>query len=358
MTEWPYVMFVETLVFLLVGVGVVVLQNTLTGVAFVSLPPLATAALGTLALAWVLGVAGLVLLVATESGVTDGLSCALLRGGRAACGVVLLHVAAVGALCGVHSDPDMCVGMASGNHLFAPDSAFLYYVFAIALALSVSTVGMTLLVAQHGALQAAAARSALVSIPRMSWNLNLVLIALYETQFTMEHNAATSFAPRQVYAAWPTLIGLPALFVLDIANAKLVAIRALWATVVASVVLVLVVGGHASLIVLFPVLRYTDTLPVNVAVAALQVLCTVFDIASIASRQRVDVGSRPATSVVTEVPREPQTVTREGLFEMPVRAGVSQSMRQTARTGPPRQLLVDARIQRRPPLDLRAKKNV
>lgn len=348
MAEWPYVMFVETLVFLLIGAGAVLLQNTLTGVAFFAFPPLVTAALGAEALAWALGVVGLVLVVATESDATDGLGSALLRGGRAACGVVLMHVAAVGALCGAHSDTDMCIAMASGNHLFPSDTAFVYYVFAIVLALNIAVVGVCLLVAQHGALRAVARRSAPAYTPRLSWNLSLVLLALYETQFTMQHNAATAFAPRQVYAAWQTLIGVPTLFVLDIACAKFVATARLWSKIMAVVVLVLVVGGHATLLVLFPVLRSTDTLPVNLAVTALLVLCTVLDIVSILAREeRVSSpGAAQGAAVAMAAAQVTQAplLTREGLFELPVRSGVRH--------------VIDARIQRRPAIDLRARERL
>jgi hypothetical protein len=236
----------------------------------------------------------------------------------------------------------MCIAMTTGNHLFPHDAAYLYYVFAIALVASVIVVGLCLLVAQHGALRVVAGRSPSASPPRMSWNLNLVILALHETQYTIAHNMATEFAPRQVYAAWQTLIALPALLVLDLACVKFVATGALWSKIMAVVLLVLVVGAHASAVILVPVLRAADNLYVNVAVGGLQALCTVLDIVSVLARPRA--GAAPDAAPAAPALAAP-AARRDGLFEQPVRSGVRH--------------VIDTRIpRRRTAMDLRVKKDL
>lgn len=344
MAEWPYLMLCEGLVFLLAGAGTVILQNTLTGVSYYTYPVLVCAVLGTTAACWVLGVVSLVFLASMDSDFGDGLSSSMLRGARACCGVVMLHMAFSGGLCALNSDPDMCIAMLTGNHLFPSEGALMYHIFAVIFVLLAFTVIVCVLVAVHSMLRSVNRRTFAKPVSRVSWNVNLVLVALFETEVTVDHNTANAFATRSVYVSWQTLIAVPALLVMDILCAKFVVVSregVVWARIMVVILHLLVLGGWAVLLLLHPVVRSRDTMFVNMGAGAIQVLCSVFDVANVLSH-REDRARQAKSSAGHHVLKTGERAT--SLLEMPVRSGVQHVM--------------ETRIYRRPPIDLRKKKVV
>lgn len=312
MTEWPYVMFCEALVFALIGFGMISLQNTLTGVAYYSFPVLVTSMSVATAACWILGVAGLVLVVSMTTGFGDGVASVLLRGGRAACGIFLLHVSGAAGLCAGHSDQDFCVAVLSGNHVFAPDSSFMYYVFAVAFALNFGASVVCLLIAQHGTLAVIEKRSASEAVPRTAWNANLVLMTLFEVQAVLDHNITRAFATRQFLASWQTLVGIPTLLLLDMLCLKLASLRSLWSALVVLAVHLLVVGAWITLAFLSASVRSVDAMYVNATLGIVLMLCVLSDCIQIVSAAR-----KPETQAAPKI----ASVARPDIFDIPVRAG-------------------------------------
>ena len=341
MFEWPYVMLSEALVFVLISAGIISLQNTMTGVSYYVFPVLVSSTIAVAGISWTLSIFSLVLLSNVVSDYGDGLACSLLRGGRATCVVVLLHIATVGALCAVNTDPEMCVAMFSGNHLFPQEAALMYYVFAIGFLLCLGAVVVCVLVAQTRMIRSVYVRFPSTPVPRLSWNVNLLLVVLFETEVIIQHNTVNSFEPRVVYVSWQTLVAIPALLICDILCARLVVVSrtgAAWSHIMVILLHATAIAAFAVLVVLHPVTRSLDTLYVNAGAAALQLICTILDLMNlIISRQ-----SSPAVPQTVSTVRVPQRPV--DLFDIPVRSGVQSTQ--------------DVRRKRRPTFDLRSKKDV
>lgn len=330
-------MFSETLVFLLIVAGLISLQNTFTGVSYYSLPVILTAVSVTVAASWALGVVGLVLAASMTTDFGDGVSSVLLRGGRAACGVVVLHVTGVAILCVVHPDPDIYVAFVTGNHLFSPDSSLMYHIFAVAFGLGVGSALVCVLIAQNGTLTVIDRRgvlkgSALTSMPRTAWNFNAVLICLFEVQVVMDHNISSAFAVRQVLGSWQTLAGLPTLLLFDLLSVKMVHINRLWSVLVVVTFHVLVVSAWVVTAFFSTTLHTTNAMYVNAAFAAIQIMCIIGDVVRIFSGMRSQ-GKQTSASGVSKTQTAhdvdnglgsfdmPVRSDRRGLFDMPVRSG-------------------------------------
>lgn len=330
-------MYCEALVFMLIVAGIASMQNSLTGVSYYSFPVLVTASSATVAACWAVGVVSLVLVASMTSEFGDGVAAALLRGGRAACGVVFLHVLASAGVCIGHSDPDMCVAVVSGNHMFPLDLNFMYYVFAVSFGLTLSFAIICLLIAQHGTLAVVNKRNSSPTVPRVAWNLNLVLVCLFEFEALLDHNITTAFAPRQVIASWQTLVAVPVLLLLDLVCVKLVNTRLLWSSILVVVVHILVTGAWVTLAFFSSVVRSSDVVYVNIAFAVLQFLAAVGDATTIISGAKASDNNAhvETASAVT-------TARKLDIFDIPVRSG----NRSTS----------DTRVYRR--LELRVKKMV
>ena len=58
-------------------------------------------------------------------------------------------------------------------------------------------------------------------VSRVSWNVSLLLVILFETEVTVQHNSSSAFATRPTYVSWQTIVAWPTLLLLDIMCAKL-----------------------------------------------------------------------------------------------------------------------------------------
>jgi len=316
MSEWPYLMLAEALVFMLMAAAVVSLQNTLTGAAHFPYPVLASASLATVAASWGLGAAALLVLASTDAEATDGLASVCARSGRAAIGVVLMHAAAVAALVATAADSDLALASFFANHMFAPEAALLYYVCAIACALCCTAAIACICVAQHSMLRTLQRRAPSSPVPRLSWNVNLALLLLFESEVTLRHNAATAFAVRRVYASWQTVAALPALLLADVFCARCVVLSRAgvkWAKFTAVALLAAVVAAWGVLAALHPAAR----VGINAGAAALQLLCTAADVVNILSKRRPPAPPAPPPPPAPPAQSDPRRV----LFDLPVRSG-------------------------------------
>ena len=90
----------------------------------------------------------------------------------------------------------------------------MYYMFAVAFGLCMGPAIGCILIAQNGTLTVINKRTVdkghkMATLPRTAWNMNIVLLLLFEIQATMDHNITSAFAVRPVLGSWQTLIGLP-----------------------------------------------------------------------------------------------------------------------------------------------------
>lgn len=320
--EWPYVMLVESVVFVLLVAGFINLQNTFTGVNHYTYPVLVTTGLLFVVICWALSVLGLVILTLIESSPGLQMASVLLRSSRVLCVLIASHVLIAAVLCVNSSDPDMCVAMFASNHVFSAETALMYHVFAAALALCTFFAVGCSVIAQHSTLRAIHKISPAHPVSRVSWNVSLLITFLFEIEVMVQHNSSTAFAIRPTYLSWHTIVALPFLFLMDTTCAKLQeeSWRGNFVPGVAFLgIHLLAVVLCIVLVVLHPVLRHPDNVVVNVVAISLLAMCATFE-----SLNLLLNGTGTDTPPLAE-PSNPPAIpvpNKDTLFEMPVRTGV------------------------------------
>ena len=288
-----------------------------------------TAVSVTVAASWTFGVIGLLLVASMITDFGDSVAMLLLRGGRAVCGVMILYLGGVAGLCLGHSDPDIYVAFSTGNHLFSSDSSLMYCIFAIMFALSVGSAIVCVVVAQHGTLTVIDKRiiDKGRALPRTAWNVNIVLILLFELQKTMQHNIDSAFAVRPILASWQTLAGLPTLMLFDLISVKMIHVNRLWSLLLVVTFHLLVISAWTVTVFFSDYLHSTDAMYVNIAFAAILIICMTSDIMQIANAMRshdspsIKTSKKLANTVATTLAAVDYTNNGYDLFNMPVRSG-------------------------------------